>query len=266
MRAQLEQFFKQHRGLAFVILALLIFLLIFIVPKIFFSLGSADRNMFWRYFIISFGACMLIFFSRQKKTSSPTVTTELPASRAYQQLRDEVTRCSYELRKHQAWDFACLIMGWIVIWIGRWSEYPLCSHPIFPLSVLTIAFLAATNSWVKKNELDASIAKCALEGIVLEKKRSGLRSSYFQDLANSYEGWGMWGFAFIRTAPSLMILFSLFNTGPLFLFADHLSQFVPHWIIHSGLGVVLVLAGLFFAKIVCKPYRWLLWKLKAATA
>ena len=197
---------------------------------------------------------MLVFVPRQKKTSSCKPTKELPASRAYQQLIDEVARCSYELRKCQAWDFAYLIIGWIVIWMGRWGEYSLWNHPISLLPVFAIAFLAVTNSWVKENELNMGIAKCTLEGIALKKKQSGLRSRHFQDLANSYEGWGMWGFAFTHTAPSLMILFSLFNTGLLFLFADYLSKFVPYWVIQSGLGIVFALTGLFFAKVVCKSY------------
>ncbi len=74
----------------------------------------------------------------------------------------------------------------------------------------------------------------------------------------------MWQFALIRVSPPLMIIFSLFNSGVLFLLSDYLS--IPNWIVQCGAGAVLGLAFLFLARMACRPYYWLLEKMKTKPA
>lgn len=265
MRAQIEQFFKQRKGLAIVILLLSVSMLVFVMPKIFFSLEPRAKGLFCGCFLLSLGIFMFLFDSRRKKDDSPIEKTQsLPISRSYQQLLDEAAHSSQELKKQQRWAYGCLIMGWIVLWIGKWSEHPPYNHPIFAIPVFVLAFLAATRSWEKENELDVNITKCTLAGIEMEKKRPEHKSNYFHDLAKSYEGSGMWQFAFIRVSPALMILASLLNAGPLSLLANHFS--IPSWVINCGAGVILGAAFLFFSRIACQPYYWLLEKKKAIAA
>jgi hypothetical protein len=265
MRMKFGNFFKQRRGLALAILALCAFFLTFVIPRIFFSLDASEKKMFWITFVFGVVIIVSLLLTSQRRKDAPLNKEKLP--RDYQELQAEMARCSYELKKHRRWAYGCLIVSWLVLWVGRWSGHPLYSHPIFAIPVFSLAFLAATKSWEKDNKLDVNIAECILEGIKLEKKR-GIKAAYFQDLADSYEGWSMWGFAFVRISPSMMILFSLFNAGPLTLLADYLtkffsSSFTPSLIVYSAAGAILAMAGLFHAKIACQPYRWLLWKLKA---
>jgi hypothetical protein len=266
MRVRLEQFFKQRRGLAWAILLLTIFALVFVIPKIYFSIDANAKKMFWGTLLLSFGIIMFVFFGQKPQKDVPLKEKAGPSStpRSYQKLIDEVERCFQELKKCQRWAIGCLLMGWIVLWIGRWSEHPPYNHPIIAIPVFALAFLAATKSWEKENELDVSIANCTVDGIEIEKKRSGLKSSYFHDLASSYEGRGMWQFAFVRVSPSLLILASLFNAGPLSLLANYFS--IPSWAINCGAGAVLGAAFLFFARMACQPYYWLLERRKTIAA
>jgi len=263
MRARFEEFVKRRRGLAVAILLFLVFALVFVMPKIFFSLEVNAKKMFWGTFLASFGIIMFTFFGRKSKKSDPSKRkVESPStSRSYQQLIDEVERCRRELKKYQMWAYGCLLGGWIVLLIGKLSDYSPYNHPIFAIPVFGLVFLAATKSWEKENELDVNIAKCTVEGVEIEKKHSGLNSSYFSELLNGYEGWGMWQFAFIRVSPFLMIIFSLFNSGALSFLADHLS--IPTWIANSAAGVILASTFLFFTMIACRPYYWMLEKMKA---
>lgn len=153
-------------------------------------------------------------------------------------------------------------MGWIALWIGKFAGQLPYNHPMFAIPVFGVAFLAAINSSEKENELDLSISKSILEGIEFEKRSSGLKSACFQDLANSYEGWGMRNFALIRISPAVMILVSLLNAGPLRLLADCVSGFVPSWIVYAGSGAVLAFIGLFLSQMACGPYYWLLSEMK----
>lgn len=265
MRAQLEQFFKQRKGLAVATLLLSVFILVFVMPKIFFSLELRAKGLFCGCFLLSFGIFMFLFDSRHKKDDSLKEKAEAhPGSRSYQQLLDEAARCSQELKKQRRWVYGCLIMGWIMLWIGRWSEHPPYNHLIFAIPVFVLAFLAATRSWEKENELDVSIVNCTIDGIEIEKKRPGHTSNHFHDLASSYEGRGMWYFAFMRVSPTLLILVSLLNAGPLSFLANHFS--IPSWVINCGAGAVLGAAFLFFARMACQPYYWLLERKKAITA
>lgn len=261
---KVQQFFKKQMRLALAVILLSIFTLVFVISKIYTSLGPDGKNAFWGSFTLGLAAFLFLFSARLKKDALPQKKAESPpTSRAYQQLLDEVTRCSHELKKLRKWTIGCLLMGWIALLIGKWIGHPPYNHPTFAIPVFGIAFLAATKSWEQEHELDASTVKCILEGIALEKRQ--VRSRYFHDLASRYEGWGMLEFAFMRISPSIMILFSLFNTGPLYLLADCLSEFVPNWVVYSGSGAVLAMAGLFLGRIACKHYQWLLWKLKESS-
>lgn len=271
MRARLEQFFKQRMGLAIVILLLAVLTLVFVMPKIYSSLDEGSKKTYWGTFLISFGIIMFVFFGRKSAKNAPIKEKikEKPAElssapRTYQKLLDEVERCSNELKKHRNWAYCCLMIGWIVLLVGRWSDHPPYNHPIFAIPVFVLAFLGATKSIEEENELDVSIAKCIAEGIEMEKKRPGLKSSYFQDTANGYEGWGMWTFAFIRVSPPLMIIFSLLNNGPLSLIINHLA--LPWWTASCFSGLILGASFLFLARIACRPYHWLLEKTKTIAA
>lgn len=266
MKARLEEFVKQRKGLAVAILLFLIFVLVFMIPKIYFSLESSSRKMFWGTFLVSFGVIMFVFFGRRSKKNNPPKTIEKRSSspKSYQQLLDEEGLCRKELKQHQMWAYGCLLVGWIALLIGKLVDQSPYNHPIFAIPVFGLTFLAATRSWEKEHELDTNIAECILEGVKLEKKHPGLNSSYFSDLLGSYEGRGMWQFAFIRVSPILMIIFSIFNSGALSFLANHLS--VSMWISNSVAGVVLGSAFLFFARIACRPYHWMLEKIKGAHA
>ncbi len=156
------------------------------------------------------------------------------------------------------WAYGCLMVGWIILLIGRWSDHPPYNHPTFAIPVFVLALLGTTKSIEEENELDASIAKCILEGIEMEKRRPGHKSSYFHDLAASYEGSGMWAFAFIRVSPPMMTIFSLLNAGPLSLLVNYLS--LPWWTASCCSGLILGFSFLFLARMACRPYYWLLEK------
>lgn len=267
MRDRLEQFFKHRMGLAIAILLFAVLTLVFVMPKIYSSLDESSKKTYWGTFLLSFGIIMFVFFGRKsKKEAPPQAKAVEPSSapRSYQKLLDEVERCSKELKKHRRWAYCCLIMGWIILMIGRWSDHPPYNHPIFAIPVFVLALLGATRSIEEENELDVSIAKCTAEGIEMEKRRPGLKSSYFQDIANGYEGWGMWVFAFIRVSPPLMIIFSLLNAGPLSLIVNHLS--LPWWTASCFSGLILGASFLFLARMACRPYYWLLEKMKTMPA
>lgn len=267
MRAQFEHFFKRRMGLAIAILLFAVFTLVFVIPKTFFSLEPDAKKLFWGTFLLTFGIIMFVFFGRKSKedTSPNEKVAELSsAPRTYQKLLDEVEHCSKELKKHRNWAYCCVMIGWIVLFIGRWSDHPPYNHPIFAIPVFVLALLGATKSIEEENELDVSIAKCIVEGIEMEKRRPGLKSSYFQDTANGYEGWGMWAFAFIRISPPLMIIFSLLNAGPLSLIVNHLS--LPWWTVSCFSGLILGASFLFLARIACRPYHRLLEKMKTIPA
>ncbi len=267
MRIRFEQFFKKRLGLAIGILLFAALTLIFVVPNIYFSFDTSNKKSFWGMFLLTFGIIMFVFFGRKSKKETPPqakVVEPSSAPRSYQKLLDEVERCSQELKKHRMWAYGCLMMGWIVLLIGRWSEHPPYNHPIIAIPVFALALLGATRSIEEENELDASIAKCTAEGIEMEKKRPGLKSSHFHDLAASYEGSGMWAFAFIRVSPPMMIIFSLLNNGPLSLIVNHLS--LPWWTASCFSGLILGFSFLFLARIACRHYYWLLEKMKTIPA
>jgi|GEM_PF-3414230 hypothetical protein len=267
MRARFEQFFKQRMGLAMTILLLIVLMFVFVIPKIYFSLDEGSKKMYWSTFLLSFGIIMFVFFGRKsKKETLPQakVVEASSAPRSYQKLLDEVERCSEALKKHRMRAYGCLMVGWIVLSIGRWSDHPPYNHPIFAIPVFVLALLGATRSIEEENELDVSIANCTAEGIEMERRRPGLKSSHFHDLAASYEGSGMWAFAFIRVSPPMMIIFSLLNAGPLSLFVNHFS--FPWWTASCFSGLILGASFLFLARMACRPYQWLLEKKKAITA
>lgn len=45
--------------------------LIFVAPKVFFSLEQGGKKMFWVSFVLSFGDTMLLLFSKKKKEAPP---------------------------------------------------------------------------------------------------------------------------------------------------------------------------------------------------
>lgn len=208
MKARFEQFFKQRMGLAIAILLFAVLTLVFVMPKIYSSLDEGSKKTYWGTFLLSLGIIMFLFFGRKsKKEAPPQAKAVEPSSapRSYQKLLDEVERCSQELKKHRMWAYGCLMVGWIVLSIGKWSDHPPYNHPIFAIPVFVLALLGATRSIEQENELDVSIANCTAEGIEMERRRPGLKSSHFHDLAASYEGSGMWAFAFIRVSPPMMV-------------------------------------------------------------
>lgn len=263
MRARFEQFFKQRTSLVVAIFFFVMLALVFVIPKIYHLLDGSGKKTYWSTFLLSFGIIMFIFFGRKQKkdAASDEKSVEMSsAPRSYQKLLDETERCSKELKKHRMWAYGCLVVGWIILLVGRWSDHPPYNLPIFAIPVFALAFLGATRSLAEENELDVNIATCIAEGIEMEKKRPELKSSHFHDLANSYEGWGMWQFAFIRVSPALMIIFSLLNTSPLSILANHLS--LPEWAVSCFSGLTLVATFLLLARLACGPYYRLLEKMK----
>ena len=181
-------------GLAIGILLFAVLTLVFVMPKIYSSLDEGSKKMYWGTFLLSFGIILFVFFSRKSKKETPPqaqVVEQSSALRSYQKLLDEVERCSEALKKYRTWAYGCLMVGWIVLYIGRWSGHPPYNHPIFAIPVFALALLGATKSIEEENELDVSIVNCTAEGIEMEKRRPGLKSSHFHDLAASYEGSGM---------------------------------------------------------------------------
>lgn len=268
MRGQFENYFKQRKGLALAVILLCASIFVFIMPRIFSNLDASGKKTYWITFLFSFGILMYFLFGpKQKRKLLLQKNKPRVSSKGYQALQDEIANCTDALHKHRIWwGYGPLVVGWAVLLIGRWSQHPLYSHAIFALPVFALAFLAATKFVEEDNALDVRIAESILKGIQLERKK-GLNSLYFQDLANSYTGLNMWIFGFIRVSPSLMILFSLFNAGPLSLLINYLSQFVDsktflYLIINSSAGLLLGMIGLFYGKMACQPYRWLLWKLQ----
>lgn len=263
MKEQLEALAKNRRGLAITIVLLATFGLVFVVPKVFASLEPGGRKIFWLSFAVSFGAMMALLFPKKKEVAPPKKQKKpVSSSLSYQQLLDKVGLCLWELKKQQIWAYTCLGMGWLLLWIGKWSGHPHYSHPIFAVPVFIFAFLGATQSWEKVRKLDADVAKFTLEGIAQEKKKSSLKSNRFRAFASSYEGIGMWKFAFVRVSPSLMIIFSLFNAGPLSFLINHYS--LPAWASHAVTGLALGALFFAFARSACRPYYWMLSKMKAA--
>lgn len=263
MKEQFGNYFQQRKGLALIVLLLCIFVLGFLVPRIFSTIDASGKKIYWITFLLSFGSLMYLLFGSKKKKETAPSKEKLAVPKSYQSLKDEIAHCTEALHKHHIWwGYGPLTVGWTVLLIGRWTQHPLYSHAIIALPVFALAFLAATKFIEEDNALDVRIAESILKGIELERKM-GLNSFYFQDLANNYVGLNMWIFGFIRVSPSLMILFSLLNGGPLALLIDYLSQFFDskiflHLIVYSSAGILLGMIGLFYGKIAYKPYRWLL--------
>ncbi len=264
MKAQLEALAKNRRGLAIAIVLLAAFGLVFVVPKVFVSLEPGGKKMFWLSLAVSFGAMMVLLFPKKKEEAAPK-KQEKPASstHSYQQLLDKVGLCLGELKKQQIWAYTCLVLGWLVVWVGKWSGHPHYSHYIFSIPVFVFTFLAATRSWEKVHNLDVDIAKYTLDGIALEKKKANQKSDRFRAFANSYDGTGMWKFAFVRVSPALMIIFSLLNAGILPLLVHHFG--LPRMMVNVIIGFVIASLFIFFSKITCRSYYWMLNKMKEVT-
>ena len=95
MRDQLKRFFKQHRSMAYALLGVSIFLLIFVMPKVFLSLEPSGRQAFLVFFVLALLICTVLF-SVSIKNDPPIEAKLQKFPRTYQQLIDEVTRCSQE--------------------------------------------------------------------------------------------------------------------------------------------------------------------------
>ncbi len=78
MKTRFEHFFKQRKGLAYIVLFSCIFLLVFVIPKIFFSLDSAGKKFFWATFIPTAGIFIYLLYPRQKKKTSSEEKVESP--------------------------------------------------------------------------------------------------------------------------------------------------------------------------------------------
>ena len=266
MREKFIAFFKERRGLTAFVLFLAILVFVISTSAALFVLTPNGKKLFLGTFLIAFGAIMFVFGRKSKNDASPKEKTIEPhsVSRSYRKLLDEVEYCSKELKKHLTWAYGCLMVGWVVFLIGKWSDHPPYNHPVIAGSIFILALLAATKYLEEDDELDTKIATCIAEGVEMERNRQELRSSHFLDLAKSYEGWGMWQFAFIRVSPPLMIIFSLFNSDLIFFLSEYLST--PTWIISCGIGMILGLAFLFLARMACRPYQRLLERTKIILA
>jgi len=95
----------------------------------------------------------------------------------------------------------------------------------------------------------------------LERKSSNPQSDRFRAFASSYDGMGMWKFAFVRVSPALMIIFSLLNAGILPLLVHHFG--LSRMLVNGIFGFVIASLFIFFSKITCRPYFWMLDKMKA---
>lgn len=263
MKEQLESLAKNRKGLAIGIVLLLTFGLVFVVPKVFVSLEPGGKKMFWVSFAVSFGIMMLLLFPKKKEeASSKKKEKPVSSSLSHQQLLDKVGVCLRELKKQHIWAYTCLGLGWLVVFVGKWSGHPHYSHYVFSIPVFAFAFLGATSSWEKVHDLDVDIAKYTLDGIALEKKKANQKSDWFRAFAGGYDGAGMWKFAFVRVSPYLMMVFSLLNAGILPLLVRHFG--LPQMMVHTIIGFVIASLFIFFSKITCRPYYWMLHKMKAA--
>lgn len=257
MKERLEVFVKNNRGQAIAVVLILAFGLIFIMPKAFFFLDQSGKKMFWAILLISFGIIMFLVSPKKKEEAVPKAQAKVtPSSLSNQQLLDKIGLCLWELRKQQIWAYGCLVMGWLVLWVGKWSGHPHYSHYIFAIPVFAITFLAATRSWEKVHDLDVDVAKYTLEGIAQEKNQSNLKPDRFRAFASSYAGIGMWKFAFVRVSPALMIIFSLLNAGVLPLLVHHFG--LSRIMVNGIFGFVITSLFIFFSKIACRPYYWML--------
>lgn len=262
MKERLESFVKNNKGQAIAVVLILSFALIFIVPKVYVFLDQGGRKIFWGTFLLSFGVIMFMLSPKKKEKVVPKAQVKVtPSSLSYQQLLDKAGDCLWELKKQMIWAYGCLIVGWLAVWVGRWSGHPHYSHYIFAIPVFTLTFLAATRSWEKAHNLDMDVAKYTIEGVVQEKKQPNLKSDRFRAFAGSYDGSGMWKFAFIRVSPLLMIVFSFLNAG---IFPLLVHQFgISRMMVNGIFGFTIAGLFLFFARVTCRPYHWMLDKMKA---
>lgn len=262
MKEQLESFVKNNKGTAIAVILILFFCLTFIVPKVYVFLDQGGRKTFWGTFLLSFGVMIFILSPKKKEKVAPKVQAkETPSSLSYQQLLDKVNDCLWELKKQMIWAYGYLILGWLAVWVGRWSGSPHYSHYIFAIPIFIFTFLATIRPWEKIHDLDMDVAKYTIEGVVQEKKQLNLKSDRFRAFAGSYEGSGMWKFALIRVSPILMIVFSFLNAGIYPLLVHQLG--ISKMMVNVIFGFII--AGLFFsfARFACRPYYLMLDKIKA---
>ena len=263
----LDPFFKNRIGLVIATLVLLLLFFILVVPKIYLSFDIANKKSFWVMCLLSFGITMLILFrSKNKKDTSPvTKVAEIPLTqKSYQNLLDEMARCQKELKKNRTWIYGCLLMGWLALSLGTWVKQPPYNHPLFALPIFAITMLCVTKSLEGESKLDVRVAECIVEGMEFEKKQPELKSSYFYDAGKCYQGNGMRLFALTRLSPFMLIVFSLLNAGPIAIFADYFS--ISRLLATCGFGVVLGLVYAFLARMTCRPYFWMLGKMKNKSA
>ena len=83
------------------------------------------------------------------------------------------------------------------------------------------------------------------------EQEGNLKEKQFTECKNSYQGWRMVNFAFIRLSPLLMIVFSGLNMGISFWLSHYKLGLFQPMILGSILGIVTLL----LSKFVCAPYK-----------
>jgi uncharacterized membrane protein YbaN (DUF454 family) len=260
----MQAFLRRHLSIKKIGVGLILLgVSIILSDRLYARIPAADKNTFIVCYIIGVCSGVAIFYSLKNKlfkpsndTSNPSYARKgehhsaIPASKNYQQLIEEVQSCNAQLRKYKWWTIGCLLAALVVVLTGKLSGHAQYSHPMFASSIFLLAFIVGTKNLEKETELDTRIVNCTLEG-----KR--IKSTYFLELARSFEGWGLITFVFVRISPALWILFSVINTGILQILATHLPASTAWWVPHAGAGLFLGLAGIFLARMATQPYSLL---------
>ncbi|NNM43052.1 MAG: hypothetical protein HKM07_01750 [Chlamydiae bacterium] len=178
-------------------------------------------------------------------------------SKTYQQILDEMGEYLWTLKKYKFWTIGCLVIAWVIVFIGRWFDIGSHNPAAFTSVVFLFALLIGTKDLEKESEADTNVVRCVLQGLKFEKRLNS-KSNYLQSFAKQYEGFGMFLFMFVRISPTLMIVFSLFNAG----LAHFLVAYLSPQVMYGGMGIGLGLIGLFLGNVACGPYRQLLEKVK----
>ncbi|NGX46652.1 MAG: hypothetical protein K1000chlam3_00012 [Chlamydiae bacterium] len=222
------------------------------------KLPSEMRNGFLICFLVSFPLALFIIdkligkhIAKEKSTDNIHSKKEpLKTSKSYQDLLTKYTQCSQQIKKCQYWSLGCLFIGWIIIWINKSLEAPLYDPQFFSIAVFAFALLVAMKDLEKESVLDHQIVNCIIEGSKIEQECK-LKESLLTNSKSTFQGLGIYSFAFVRISPRLMIIFSALNTGTATLLARHeLGLFQP-----VLFGIVLGIFAVFFGNLACTPYR-----------
>ena len=96
--------------------------------KVFFCFPSSAKKAFIGGFLLSTGILLTLFGDILQKLilKKPSSSMELEAvknsnisSVSYQELFDENQKCLDKLKTYKRWTIGCLLVGWLVVWIGK---------------------------------------------------------------------------------------------------------------------------------------------------